>query len=312
MALTGKELIFNLALGHTGEYQITEGQTEQKQYVLCDRYYDQARDLALKSHPWNEAKDRVIIVQDTDGPLFGYDRQYTLPTDHLRVLSVNDSLGADQRNSADGVFAWEVENNKLLSNAGEIPQTWATNRKYIDGEFVSSTAVVWVTGTSYVADEYVQDSGLVYQVLVDHTSDTITNDLTSGNLDTGVQGSTGSYEVEITHISDTILADIAAGNITAVGSEARIVFIEYIYQLTDTTKFSEDLKNAIAQKLAIFVITPLTNDTKGKIDLINQFERLTMPKARSVDGAERTPKPIFSSDWIRSRSRGTWGSSVGR
>ncbi len=32
-----------------------------------------------------------------------------------------------------------------------------------------------------------------------------------------------------------------------------------------------------------------------------------MPKARSVDGAERTPKPIFNSEWIRSRSSGTIG-----
>lgn len=312
MALTGEQLIWNLALGLIGEYEVTEGQTELKQYRFCDRYYDQSRDLVLKSHPWNEAKNRVIIVQDATGPLFGYSRQYTLPSDHLRVLAVNDCLGTDQRNSADGVWPWEVENDKLLSDAGETPQTWTTNRQYLDGEFVSDTAVNWVTGTAYVVSQYVKDGGLVYQVLVAHTSDTIANDVTAGNLQTGVQGSVGSYEVLVTHISDTILNDIASGNISAVGSEANIVFIEYIYRLTDTTKFSEDLKDAIAQKLASVVITPLTNDTKGKIDQINIFEKLTMPKARSVDSAERTPRPLFNSEWIRSRSQGTWGSSVGR
>lgn len=309
MALTGEEEIYNLALGYIGEYKVEDTAASRllKQYTLCSRYYDQARDLALKSHPWNEAKKRVIIAQDDDNPIFGYDRQYTKPTDSLRVLSVNDSLGADQRNKADGIRAWEVENQKILSNAGEIPQTWATNTKYVDGEFVSSTAVTWVTGTSYVADQFVKNSTLVYQVLVDHTSDTISNDVTAGNLATGITGSTGTYEVLVSHISDTILTDIASANISATASEARIIFVEYIYQLTDTTKFSEDLKNAIAQQLAIKVITPLTNDTKGKIDLINEFERLTMPKARSVDGAERTPKPIFSSEWIRSRTQGTRG-----
>ena len=129
MALSGKELIFNLTLGSIGEYRVEEGATTSKQYELCDRFYDQARDLALKSHPWNEAKSRVIISQDSTGPTFGYDRQYTPPTDYLRILSVNDSLGADFRNQADGVNAWELENGKILSNAGEVPQTWATNRQ---------------------------------------------------------------------------------------------------------------------------------------------------------------------------------------
>lgn len=312
MALTGQEVIHNLALGHVGEYQVedTSASRALKQNLLCVRYYDQARDLALKSHPWNEAKKRAIIAQDDDDPIFGYDRQYTLPSDSLRVLSVNDSLGADQRNKAEGVKAWEVENQKILANAGEIPQTWATNIKYVNGEFVSDTAVTWATGTAYVADQFVKNSTLVYQVLVNHTSSTIAADITSGNLAAGITGSTGTYEVFVSHISDTILNNIASGNISAVASEARVIFVEYIYQLTDTTKFSEDLKNAIAQQLAIKVFVPITNDTRGKVDLINEFERLTMPKARSVDGAERTPKPIFSSEWIRSRTAGTrnyWG-----
>ncbi len=306
MALTGEETIYNLSLGHIGEYKVEEGVTDSKQYELCNRYYDQSRDLALRSHPWNEAKKRVIVAQDSDNPIFGYDRQYTEPTDSLRILSVNDSIGSDQRNKADGVKAWEVENQKILANAGETPQTWATDTKYVDGEFVSNTAKTWATGTAYIDDEFVQDGTLVYEVLANHTSDTIANDIASSNLGAGVKGSTGTYEVAVTHISDsTVKADITAGNLTASGPVYRVVFVEYIYQLTDTTKFSSGLKEAIGEQLAIKVITGLTNDTRGKIDLINKFEKLTLPKARSVDGAERTPKPIFSSDWLRSRTQGT-------
>ncbi len=312
MALTAQEVIHNLALGYVGEYEVedTSASRALKQNQLCIRYYDQARDLALASHPWNEAKKRVIIAQDADNPIFGYDRVYTRPSDALRILSVNDSVGSDQRNKADGVKAWEIENQKILSNAGETPQTWATNTKYVDGEFVSDTAVTWATSTAYVEDQFVKSSALVYQVLIAHTSDTIANDVTAGNLAAGITGSTGTYEVLVSHISDTILNDIASGNISADASEARIVFVEYIWQLTDTTKFSPNLTEAISVQLAIKIITSLTNDTKGKVDLINEFERLTMPKARSVDGAQGTPKPIFSSEWIRSRTvgtRGWWG-----
>jgi hypothetical protein len=254
MALTGEETIYNLALGYVGEYRVEEGATTTKQYILCDRFYDQARDEVLKSHPWNEAKKRIIIAQDSDNPIFGYDRRYSKPTDCLRVLSVNDSIGADQRNNADGVNAWEIEGDYILANAGELPQTWATATAYIDGQFVWS-------------------DDISYEVLVSHTSDTIANDVTAGNL-------------------------------VSAGGDYRVVFVEYVYQLTDTTKFGSKLKQVIAMKLAIKIITGLTNDTKGKVDLINEFERLTMPKARSIDGAQMTPKPIFNSNWLRSRTTG--------
>ncbi len=304
MALTGEELIFNLALGHVGEYQVEEGQTTTKQYELCSRYYAQSRDLTLKSHPWNEAKKRVIIAQEADS-VFGYDRKYTKPTDALRILSVNDSIGSDQRNRADAVKAWEVEGDLILSNAGETPQTWATATRYIDGEFVSTSPRTWVTSTSFIDGEFLTDGTSIYEVLVGHTSDTIANDVTAGNLGSGVVAGAATYEVATTHTSDTVLAGVTSAYLTPIGADYRIVFIEYIYQLTDTTKFSAPLKEAIGEQLAIKIITGLTNDTRGKIDLINKFEKLTLPKARSVDGAEMTPKPIFSSEWLRSRTSGT-------
>ena len=306
MALTEEEKIYNEALGYIGEYQVLEGATTTKQYELCSRYYSKARDMALASHPWNEAMKRIIIAQDSDDPISGYDKRFSKPSDMIRTFSVNNSLGADQRNEADSVHAWVVEGDFILTNAGEIPQTWATGTKYVDGEFVSSTARNWATATSYVDGEFVKDGSLVYEVLVTHTSDTIANDLTAGNLDTGVTGSTGTYEVLVSHISDTILNDIASANISAVGSEQRIIFVEYIWQLTDITKFSPYLKEAVGVQLAIKIITGLTNDTKGKVDLINEFERLTMPKARSIDSAQGTPRPIFNSEWIRSRTQGMW------
>ncbi len=309
MALSTAEVIHNLSLGRIGEAAVedTTASRALKQNQLCIRYYDQARDITLRAHPWNEAKKRIIIAQDADKPVFGYDRQYTIPTDSLRIWRVNDSLGADIRNKADGVNAWEVENTKLLSNAGESPQTWATARRYIDGEFVSSTAVTWATGTAYVEDQFVQTGGLVYQVLADHTSDTIANDIASSDLAAGVQGSTGTYEVLVTHTSDTILNDIASADIEAVSSEARVVYVEYIQQLTDTSKWSSNLTEAVAIQLAIKVEPGITNDPAANADLISQFEQLTMVKARSVDGAEGTARPIFNSEWIRSRSSGTVG-----
>ena len=310
MALSDQEVIHNLALGYIGEQAVedTSASRALKQNLLCIRYYDQARDEVLVSHLWNEAMVRIIIPEDSTDPIFGYDRAYSKPSGLLRVVSVDDSIGSDVRFNAQGVKAWEVEATKILSNAGEIPQTWATGTSYVDGEFVSTTAKTWATGTAYIDGEFVRDGTLVYEVLVDHTSDTIANDIASSDLGTGVQGSTGTYEVLVTHISDTtVKADITAANLSAIGPERRVIYVTYVTQLTTTSAWSSKLTQAIAMKLAIKIITALTNDTKGKVDLINEFERLTMPKARSIDGAQGTPKPIFSSEWIRSRSGGTRG-----
>ncbi len=260
---------------------------------------------------------RIIIVQDTVDPIFGYDRKYTKPSTALRIVSVDDDLGSDIRNKAQGVAAWEVEGDYILSNAGLSPPTWASATNYIDGRFVEITPATWVTATAYIDGEYVKGGTLIYEVLVSHTSDTIANDITSGNLAAGITGSTVTYEVLVTHTSDATgstaaaqqAVDIAAGNISASGDKIdhRIVYITYVTQLIDSAKWSPKLKQAIAMKLAIKIITSLTNDTKGKVDLINEFERLTMPKARSVDGMQGKPKPIFNSEWIRSRTMGTRG-----
>lgn len=256
MAITGERIIYNLALDYVGEYYVEDdSDTDSKQYIICERHYDQVRDEVLAAHPWNEAKVRVIIAQEADKPIYGYNLKYTKPG--IRVLSVNDSTGADVSNNQAGVYPWEVEGDYILSDAGETPQSWATDTDYVDGEFVN-------------------DGTLTYEVLVSHTSDTIAN-------------------------------DVASANLVSAGGDYKIVFVEYIQQLTDTTKYGAKLVQAIAVLLASRVITHLTNDTKGKVNLIEQFEKLTMPKARSVDAQQGKPREIFNSEWLRSRAGGDGG-----
>jgi hypothetical protein len=105
--------------------------------------------------------------------------------------------------------------------------------------------------------------------------------------------------------SSTIEADISAGNLTPAGVDKNIAFVRYVKQLTTTANFTPKLKNAITTKLAIKIVVGLTGDAKKKIDLINEFERLVMPSARSVDGAQGKPRSTSNSSWVRSRQTGT-------
>jgi hypothetical protein len=307
MALTSAEqTIANLALGYVGEYVVTDGLTTQKQYEHCERYYDQALEEVLVEHPWNEAMVSVIIAEDATPPLFGYSKRFSKPTSALRIISVDDEVGADVFYNQQGVYPWQTEGDYILSEAGDGPQTWATNTKYYVGEFVSTTPRTWATGTSYIIGEFVKSGTTVYQVLVAHTSSTVAADVTAGNLNAGTtNASYGVYSVAVAHTSDTVLADLTSANLTAVGADRQVVYVTYVTNLTDTTKWSPRLKQAVAMKLAIKVVTGLTNDTAGKDRLVNEFERLTMPKARSVDAMQGKPRPIFNSSWIRSRNSGT-------
>lgn len=259
MALTNEEVLWNEALGYVGEYEIEDTSASRllKQYRLCSRFYASSRDQTLIVHPWNEAMLSIIISQEEKKPVYGYERKFTKPSDSIRIWSVNDSLGADPRLNFSGIFPWDVEGDFIMSNAGQSPPSWATATVYVDGQFVT-------------------DSDLTYEVLVSHTSDTIVN-------------------------------DVASGNIISKGGDYKIVYVRYIWQLTDIDKFSPKLREAIAIRLASKVITGLTNDTQGKKDLIAEWETLTMPSARSVDAQQGKPRPIFSSEWLRSRSEGMAG-----
>lgn len=77
--------------------------------------------------------------------------------------------------------------------------------------------------------------------------------------------------------------------------------VEYVHQLTDISKYSPKLKKAVAYKLAIYIAGGITNNTKVKNDLINEFETLVMPQARGIDAMQGTPRQLPKSTWLRSR-----------
>ena len=248
MALTGEETIYNLALGLLGEYQITEGQTAEKQYVLCNRYYDQARKRTLRAHPWNEAIKRKIVPEDTYSPIFEFDKRYARPTDALKVMSISN-WGID-------LNLWRTEGSYIVTDISDTPQIWAVDEKYTIGEFVTL-------------------DDITYECLVSNTSSALNS------------------------------PDIDAVTWSSKAADLGIVYMTYIYNNEDTATYSADLENAIALQLAILVSTGLINDVKTKNQLIQEFEQITMPKARSVDSQEGKPRKYNNSSWNRSRSAGS-------
>ena len=97
--------ICNGALNQLGASTILTLTEDSKNARLCNARYTQVRDSVFRSHPWNCLQKRVQLAADTDTPAWGFTKQYTLPSDCLRVLTILD-YDAD----------YKIEGRKILTD----------------------------------------------------------------------------------------------------------------------------------------------------------------------------------------------------
>jgi len=312
MALTAVEVIFNLAIELLGGFRVEDTAVSRadKPYRLANNYYPLARDTILGRHNWNEAVEQVIVSQEapTSNPLFEYNRKYARPTDSMKIISVGDRniFGAP---STGDIWPWDVVGEFIMSNADQTPQLWVTENDYVAGEYVSRKIEIWVTSTGYLVGQFISTGGSVYVCAEAHTSGTFATDLAASKWTVTTDEVTDnvSYICAISHESGTFADDLEAAKWTTSGVNYKILYVTYIKQLTDTTKWSARLKDAIVHQLAIYIVTALHNDSKQRIVLVNQLEQLILPQARSVDSQQGKPKRLFSSRHMRSRFQGNAG-----
>ncbi len=92
MSITSKNDVCNLALDllDAGTVQDIDNPTNATEELLA-RWYDHARRLCLRQHPWNFAAKRASLAASSIIPDFGYTIAYPVPADFIRVLSINDN-----------------------------------------------------------------------------------------------------------------------------------------------------------------------------------------------------------------------------
>lgn len=83
--------ICNLALDHLNITPITTiTNPTDKVGKVCERWYDNTRKSALRKHTWNFAQKRAALAQLATDPLWGYNAQYELPSDYIRIVEIGD------------------------------------------------------------------------------------------------------------------------------------------------------------------------------------------------------------------------------
>jgi hypothetical protein len=113
--------IANYALNIIGASNISALDENSKVGRLINQRYESVRDAVFRSHPWNCLIRRAELGQETEAPVFGYSKQYALPTNPfcLRVLEFsNGSLSYPQDNMTNntGGPVFVIEGRKLLTD----------------------------------------------------------------------------------------------------------------------------------------------------------------------------------------------------
>jgi len=101
--------ICNGALNQLGASTILSLTEDSKNARLCNARFTQVRDSIFRSHPWNCLQKRVQLAADTDAPAWGFTKQYTLPADCLRLLTILD-YDSD----------YKVEGRKILTDNSSL------------------------------------------------------------------------------------------------------------------------------------------------------------------------------------------------
>lgn len=117
--------IANYALNIIGASNISSLGENSKVGRLVNQRYEGVRDAVFRSHPWNCLIRRAELAQETETPVFGYSRQYNLPTNPfcLRVLEFsNGSLSYPQDNMTNntGGPVFVIEGRKLLTDEDTV------------------------------------------------------------------------------------------------------------------------------------------------------------------------------------------------
>jgi hypothetical protein len=82
--------ICNLALQNIGASSITTLTEDSVEANECNLRYDSIRKSILELHLWNFAIKRVSLNKEVASPAYGYDNQFTLPSDFIRMVATEE------------------------------------------------------------------------------------------------------------------------------------------------------------------------------------------------------------------------------
>lgn len=128
--MASKTEIANRTLSKLGEGRVSNIETDNTKAAKVIRYmYDSVRDAMLSAYPWNFAVTRKQLAKDATAPVWGYNNQYTLPSNFLSLLEIKGN--PDYRMESDETSG----GLRIVTNAGSPLYIRYIRRVINEGEF---------------------------------------------------------------------------------------------------------------------------------------------------------------------------------
>lgn len=105
--------ICNLALGLLGKAGLTTLDDGTPQANVCKALYSPVRDAVLEDRIWSFAKQQYILAPLADAPLFGFDHQFELPGEVVRVHRCDDGTGSYR-------LVWEKHGRRIFADVDSL------------------------------------------------------------------------------------------------------------------------------------------------------------------------------------------------
>lgn len=106
--------ICNRALAMIGAEPIAALTEDSAGGRACDLLYEPCRDYVFRQMSWNCLTTRASLALLSDSPAFGFDNQFALPSDCLRLVDIVDS------NNVSTTYDWSVEGGNVLTNLSTV------------------------------------------------------------------------------------------------------------------------------------------------------------------------------------------------
>ena len=110
--------VANRALTKLGSARITSLSDDVKAARAVSSCFDDLRDAELRAHRWQFAMKRTSLAALVDAPAYGWDLQYQVPTDFLKLDMVNDQFPSTilENYIGEELLDYVLEGNKILTN----------------------------------------------------------------------------------------------------------------------------------------------------------------------------------------------------
>jgi hypothetical protein len=110
--------ICNRALGRLGAMTITDIAEGTHNAEFCGRFLPEAIEYVLGQYDFSFARRRVLLAPNADKPAFGWQAQFNLPMDFIRLVKVYGGYG--EAPGEDSRIPYQIENGKILADEDEL------------------------------------------------------------------------------------------------------------------------------------------------------------------------------------------------